>query len=96
VIERGATLFPLRLRPRSRWESLNFESESDRPQDEPSQLNLSAKAVDYLSRIGSLDEAENLFYHIVAILHSPAYASEHGGALIIITHKSSIQHLHQT
>jgi hypothetical protein len=82
VIERGATLFPLRLRPRSRRESLNFESESDRlNDDEPPQLNLSAKAIEYLSRIDSLDKAENLFYHIVAILHSPAYASEHGSAL---------------
>lgn len=36
---------------------------------------------EYLSTIGTLHDAEALFYHVIAVLHAPAYASEHSGAL---------------
>jgi hypothetical protein len=41
--------------------------------------NLSAAAQGYLERLGG--SAEELFYHLVALLHAPAYRAENGGAL---------------
>lgn len=41
--------------------------------------NLSAKAEEYLSAIG--ESPGTLFFHIVAIMHSPAYRTENHGAL---------------
>jgi predicted helicase len=83
VIERGANMFPLRLRLQTRrvspgQESLSFEAEEAATQCE---FNLSGKAKEYLSNLGARDQEETLFYHAVAVLHSPAYASEHVGAL---------------
>jgi hypothetical protein len=81
VIERGANLFPLWLRPPARRETLDFESSIDQSEVERPRLNLSPKASEYLSSIGTLNDAEALFYHVIAVLHAPAYAREHGGAL---------------
>ena len=78
VIERGANLFPLLLRPRPRRESLDFEATEETGQPA---LNLSDRAKQYLSRLDVHDREESLFYHAVAVLHSPAYASENAGAL---------------
>jgi len=83
VIERGANLFPIRLYPQTRraspgQESLSFEAAAEAMQSE---LNLSSKAKTYLSSLDVSDREESLFYHAVAVLHSPAYASEHVGAL---------------
>ncbi len=44
-------------------------------------LNLSDAAVAYLTRIGSMADAEALFSHSIAILHAPAYRVENAGAL---------------
>jgi hypothetical protein len=35
----------------------------------------------YLTRVVPLDDAPNLFYHTLAILHAPAYRAENSGAL---------------
>ena len=47
--------------------------------DAASHLNLSEKAEKYLAAIGASHEL--LFFHAVAILHSPAYRTENQGAL---------------
>ncbi|MGH9966409.1 MAG: type ISP restriction/modification enzyme [Pyrinomonadaceae bacterium] len=45
-------------------------------------MNLSQRVVVYLKTIGRIEEdAENLFYHLVALLHAPQYALENSGAL---------------
>jgi predicted helicase len=82
VIERGANLFPLRVRRQTHPESPGQESFSFEPAETVRcELNLSGKADEYLSDLNVRDREEALFYHAVAVLHSPAYASEHAGAL---------------
>jgi hypothetical protein len=76
TIERGANLFPLRLRSVARERDLfAVDSEiSEIPRE-----NLTPEAKAYLQNLGL--EAETLFYHIVAVLHAPAYGQENAGAL---------------
>lgn len=81
VIERGANLFPLWLRPLERRETLDFEPSVNQSEAKKPKLNLSPRAIEYLSAIGTLNDAEALFYHVIAVLHAPAYACEHSGAL---------------
>ncbi len=70
-----STFFPLYIRETSSQGSL-FQ-ESGPPEKEP---NLSDAAVAYLERLGAAPP-EALFYHVVSVLHSPAYAGENAGAL---------------
>jgi hypothetical protein len=76
IIERGANLFPLRLRPVAREHDL-FTAVSATPA--APQPNLTPEAKAYLQTLGL--EAETLFYHIVAVLHAPAYGRENAGVL---------------
>jgi hypothetical protein len=67
VIERGANMFPLLLRL---------------PTHKTSQPNLSSEAIRYLAgRRPKGADAATLFYHIVALLYSPAYGAENAFAL---------------
>lgn len=70
VIERGANWFPLKLRQTT--EDLLGTHTSDRP-------NLSPAAAGYLA--GLKARPEDLFFHALAVLHSPAYRAENAGAL---------------
>ena len=63
LIERGASLFPARLR-------------DERGGGAP---NLSAAAEHYLARVGGT--VEDLFHHVLAVLHDPAYREANAGAL---------------
>lgn len=65
LIERGANLFPVYIKP--------FHHRSEY------QSNLSQAATEYLARLDA--DAPALFYHIVAVLHAPAYRTENAGAL---------------
>ncbi|PKN34396.1 MAG: DNA methyltransferase [Deltaproteobacteria bacterium HGW-Deltaproteobacteria-19] len=76
TIERGANLFPLRLRSVAGEQDL-FAAESEVPA--LPQSNLTPEARKYLQTLGL--EAETLFYHVVAVLHAPAYGQENTGAL---------------
>ena len=60
-----SSFFPLYLKP--------FPNKNDY------QPNLSAAAADYLASLNA--NAPALFYHIVAILHAPAYRADNAGAL---------------
>jgi len=71
AMDSGARAFPLYLVPRGEL-CLDERTSLPRP-------NLSETASEYLRGLGA-DERE-LFYHIVAILHAPAYRSENAGAL---------------
>ncbi len=70
LIERGAAMFPAWLRD----EGLGLGDVNDgrRP-------NLSDASARYLKRIGA--NVEDLFHHILAVLHDPAYRESNAGAL---------------
>ena len=70
LIERGALWFPAWLRD----EGLGLDS--DGRQRRP---NLSPAAQGYLNRLGL--GVEDLFYHVLAVLHDPAYREANAGAL---------------
>jgi predicted helicase len=76
LVERGANLFPLLLQPAAGEADL-FSAPSAGPAGP--QPNLSPAAKVYLQTFGL--DAETLFYHILAVLHAPAYRSENAGAL---------------
>jgi len=80
VIERGANFFPLKLRVPEQGNLLT-QSDTRNPIVDGFQFNLSDKAVDYLCNLGSISDAEFLFYHVLAILHAPEYSCENSGAL---------------
>jgi hypothetical protein len=73
IIEANVQLFPLYLKP----EIDLFNQEND---SQP-QVNLSEEAIAYLDEIGVDSDISVIFYHTLAILHSPNYASENDGAL---------------
>ncbi len=70
LIERGANMFPAYLRD----EGLGVEGEGI--QRRP---NLSASAQHYLESIGM--NVEDLFHHVLSVLHDPAYREANAGAL---------------
>lgn len=74
IIERSANLFPLYVTETGGLFADADPSESARP-------NLSPMASEYLGRLGNGTDAEGLFYHVLAISHSIAYAEENAGAL---------------
>lgn len=74
LIERGANLFPLKLRAQSQQSLLSKESESGELRS-----NLTDAAKSYLETISADDEI--LFNHIIAVLYAPKYALENIGAL---------------
>ncbi len=69
LIERGALLFPARLR----HDDLGSDGEEAR------RANLSATAQRYLDRLDL--GVENLFHHVLAVLQDPAYREANAGAL---------------
>ena len=70
LIERGANMFPAWLREPG-W-GLNNDGTLRHN-------NLSADAERYLDRLGA--GVEDLFYHVLAVLHDPAYRDANAGAL---------------
>ncbi len=70
LIERGAAMFPAWLRD----EGLKLGNDNDgrRP-------NLSEASERYLERIGA--DVEDLFHHVLAVLHDPVYRESNAGAL---------------
>ena len=70
LIERGAAMFPAWLR------DVGLGVEGGELQRRP---NLSPTAATYLERIGA--DVEDLFHHVLAVLHDPAYREANAGAL---------------
>ena len=68
LIERTALMFPAWLRN----DGIGSNDAGRRP-------NLSATAQRYLDHLGA--SVENLFYHVLAVLHDPAYREANAGAL---------------
>ena len=69
LMDRGATCFPAWLRE----EGLGYDAGTGR------RTNLSATAGRYLGRLGL--GVEDLFHHVLATLHAPAYREDNAGAL---------------
>ena len=70
LIERGAAMFPAWLR------DYGLGLDSDGKQRRP---NLSPAAQSYLDRLGM--SVEDLFHHVLAVLHDPEYREANAGAL---------------
>jgi type I restriction-modification system DNA methylase subunit len=79
LMDRGSSCIPLFLKPEEG--KLDLFSNDDRKLENGLNLNLSDKAVDYLKEVGTIADAEHIFYHVLAILHASSYASENDGAL---------------
>ncbi len=71
LIERGAAMFPAYLRD----DGLGVEATNGTPR----RPNLSPAAHSYLERLGL--NVEDLFHHVLAVLHDPAYREANAGAL---------------
>lgn len=83
LIERGANYFPLYVRPEETSSVVRempdlFAEQAGGGSFDPVP-NLTPFARDYLA--GLCASPEDLFFHIVAILHAPAYRTENAGAL---------------
>ena len=68
LMDRGATCIPARLGD----EGITNTSDARHP-------NLSITAQNYLTALGA--SVEDLFHHVLAVLHDPAYRHAHAGAL---------------
>ncbi len=78
LIERGALMFPLWLRDDASTADTFGIMETDDKRSEH-RLNLSGAARRYLQRVGV--EAEDLFFHVLAVQHDHGYRSANAGAL---------------
>ncbi len=78
-----SSFFPLYLRTSAQQRDMfDFAAEVDpRNLSNGRQLNLSDTALAYVQAVGSIAEAEALFYHSIAVLHAPNYRNENAGAL---------------
>ena len=81
IIERGANLFPLLFREWPDGGGLFHEETKAARRFGEYFANLSDGALAYLSDRGGPDAAAEMFHHITAILHAPAYATDNSGAL---------------
>ncbi len=70
LVERVANWFPAYLRE----DGLDLEGDGGHRRP-----NLSASAQRYLDRLGA--DVEDLFHHVLAVLHNPAYREANAGAL---------------
>ena len=71
MIERGANMFPVYLRDEGLG-TVKIGETLSRP-------NLSLAAERYLDRVGA--DVEDLFHHVLAVLHDPAYRETNAGGL---------------
>lgn len=72
LIERGAHMFPAYLHNNGLWSKQ--QGNGHRP-------NLSGAAQRYLQRLGR--SVEDLFFHVLAVLHDPIYRDSNSGALAL-------------
>lgn len=80
IVESNVGMFPLYLRAPGK--SLMLAPEPHDPRILPSgkRLNVSDPLVTYLMQAATIDDATSVFYHALAILHSPTYCTENSGA----------------
>jgi hypothetical protein len=76
IVESNVGMFPLWLKPDPDPSSLFDRDTRDHPK-----LNLTDAAKEYLASPRLAHKPEDLFYHILAVLHAPLYRAENAGAL---------------
>ncbi len=76
LVESNVGMFPLWLKPNPDPSSL-----FDRMADGKPKANLSDAAKEFLASLRLGNKPEELFYHALAVLHSPEYRRENSGAL---------------
>ena len=79
LIERSANLFPAWLRDGGIGNDRNLPAVDPAADTDQRHPNLSTSAARYLDRLGK--NVEDLFHHVLAILHDPAYREANAGAL---------------
>ena len=79
LIERSANLFPAWLRDDGIGNDRNLPALDPAADTDQRHPNLSTSAARYLDRLGK--NVEDLFHHVLAILHDPAYREANAGAL---------------
>ena len=80
LIERSANLFPVWLRDGGIGNDRNLPAPDPAAEaDRQRHPNLSTAAARYLDRLGA--NVEDLFHHVLATLHDPAYREANAGAL---------------
>jgi hypothetical protein len=76
IVESNVGVFPLWLRPNPDTSSLFDRVGGDQPK-----ANVTDEAKDYLASLRLGNKPEELFYHTLAVLHSPSYRTQNAGAL---------------
>ena len=79
LIERSANLFPAWLRDGGIGNDQNLPAPDPAANTDQRHPNLSTPVARYLDRLGKT--VEDLFYHVLATLHDPAYRAANSGAL---------------
>ena len=79
LIERSANLFPAWLRDSGIGNDRNLPAADPAADTDQRHPNLSTSAAQYIDRLGR--NVEDLFHHVLAILHDPAYREANAGAL---------------
>ena len=78
LIERGANLFPYLLNATAAARLFDVHP---RVRLNDKEITLSELGINYLDKIGSVEDAEHLFYHSIAILHCSNFSQENSQAL---------------
>ncbi|MFZ0963123.1 MAG: type ISP restriction/modification enzyme [Terriglobia bacterium] len=83
LMDRGASCIPLYLRPTNETKPLltTHDGKDPRMLANGTRFNISDSLLAYLTRAGNIDNAPDVFYHTLTILHAPDYRRENGGAL---------------
>jgi hypothetical protein len=76
IVESNVGMFPLWLKPNPDSRTLFESSSNGKPK-----ANLTDVAGEYLADLRLGNKPEELFYHTLAVLHSPEYSAENSGAL---------------
>ncbi|MGO8816644.1 MAG: type ISP restriction/modification enzyme [Terriglobia bacterium] len=83
LMDRGASCIPLYLKPTTETKPLLAPHQGRDPRilANGTRFNISDSLVNYFSYVGTIDDALEVFYHTLAILHAPDYRKENEGAL---------------
>jgi len=82
-MDSGARGFPLYLKEETGANRFVADQDLKDPRILPDgrRLNVTESLVDYLTSVSTLSDVDRVFYHSLAMLHSPAYRAENSGNL---------------
>jgi hypothetical protein len=79
IIERTAIMFPMLVRPKQTSDLISLASGTADNGTDP-RPNLSPRCASYIDSVASRASFADLFFHVVAVLHSGRYGRENAGA----------------